>query len=94
MRTATLRESLGSRQTTGAQFRQKNHGGVNNMSEKNDLMMLLHLFADGKLDRLDMQILRVQSEHSMIGTLAISKLLKVPRSTVQVRIKKIRITLS
>lgn len=57
--------------------------------ERFDLIQLLHFFADGKLDALDMRILRTQSERASIGALAMSKMLHISKRTIQVRIKKI-----
>jgi DNA-binding Lrp family transcriptional regulator len=57
---------------------------------KDNLILILHLAADGKLDRLDMQILRIQSERGPVGALLLAKTLHTPRATIQFRLKKIK----
>ena len=55
----------------------------------NSVMLIIHLAAQGKLDRLDLQILAAQSEVVGIGYKRIGKMLGVPVSTIQSRVKKI-----
>lgn len=55
---------------------------------------VVHLIAEGRLDRLDAQILVVQSNHPTAGSMMIGQVLGVPRSTVKRRIKKIRLVMN
>ena len=57
---------------------------------KDNLIFILHLAAQGKLDRLDMQIMCLQSGQADISYGELACLLARPRSTIQMRVKKIR----
>ena len=59
-----------------------------------NLIHIIHLAGEGKLDKLDMRILSTQSTRSGIGYKSISSLLRVPVSTIQDRCRKIRTLLS
>lgn len=55
-----------------------------------NLILIIHLTGQGKLDRLDHQIMAIQSSDYPIGYKRIAAILKKPVSTIQGRIKKIR----
>jgi hypothetical protein len=60
-------------------------GGIGNLA-----VQIIRLAADGKLDRLDLQILALKSHDSGIGYKRMGKVLGVPVGTIQSRSKKIR----
>ena len=55
-----------------------------------DLTLIIHLAGEGKLDRLDMQIIAIRENDLHIGYRELSRILKKPCSTIQYRLNKIR----
>jgi DNA-binding MarR family transcriptional regulator len=77
---------------TVIQYKSDKTGGLNKPRKicTENLIYILHLAGEGKLDRTDLQILAMQSTRSPIGYGEIAKALRIPRSTVQYKVDRLR----
>jgi hypothetical protein len=95
MRIASRWGGRGNRKTTSEACRWMNHGGSRGSDMNKDriidnLFFIMHLAAEGKLDKLDFQILVLKKAKADMGKKMIAGILAKHVATVAYRLKRMR----